>query len=193
MKNAIRLTNKTARALRKRADSVRNAHFAAAGFFSAAMAFLSVRLGLKWLPAVPITVVLTVFVDYLIVMRANTKHLSMIAQAICTEAAAREIRAGTSESQRRQKAITDLINVKADAQNTKPEKKKAGAQPFFEDEEPEKDESEASGGGIANTTKIAPVKMKSQEKKPAAAEEKPAVRRRRRKDGLKLIRGEQAR
>ena len=126
MKNAIRLTNKTAKALRRRADKVRSGYFAAAGLLSAMMAYVAVRLGMKQLAAVPITVVLTVLADYLLIMRANTVHLTLTAQAICTEAAAREIRAGTSESQRRKKAITDLISVKADSQSAAPEKKQAG-------------------------------------------------------------------
>lgn len=189
MKNAIRLTNKTARALKKSADRVRSVHFAAAGLFSAAMAVLAVWLGLKWLAAVPVTVIVTVFVDCLIVMRANNRHLSMIAQAICTEAAAREIRAGASESQRRQKAITDLINVKADVQSVKPEKQKPGAKPFFE----EKDEEDDADVRNTDTMKIRPVKAQRCEEGAADSEHRPVERRRRRKDGLKLIRGEQAR
>jgi len=191
MKNAIRLTNKTARALKKSADRIRNAHFAAAGFFSAAMAVLAVWLGLKWLAAVPVTVIVTVFVDCLIVMRANNRHLSMLAQAICTEAAAREIRAGASESQRRQKAITDLINVKADIQSGQTEKKKPDAKPFFEKQDP--DEDEEDDVRAKDIMKMKPVKAQNRVENAADNAQEHSPRRRRRKDGLKLIRGEQAR
>ena len=191
MKNAIRLTNKTAKALRRRADKVRSGYFAAAGLLSAVMAYVAVRLGMKQLAAVPITVALTVLADYLLIMRANTVHLTLTAQAICTEAAAREIRAGTSESQRRQKAITDLISVKADSQNAAPEKKQAGQAPFFEDEEDAQDENDRLQAG--DTMKIRPVMQKNAENKKPGGGEKPAARRRRRKDKLTLIRSEQAR
>ena len=191
MKNAIRLTNKTAKALRRRADKVRSGYFAAAGLLSAMMAYVAVRLGMKQLAAVPITVALTVLADYLLIMRANTVHLTLTAQAICTEAAAREIRAGTSESQRRQKAITDLISVKADSQNAAPEKKQEGQVPFFEDEEDVQDENDRLQAG--DTMKIRPVMEKNAENKKPGGGEKPAARRRRRKDKLTLIRSEQAR
>ena len=189
MKNAIRLTNKTAKALRRRADKVRSGYFAAAGLLSAMMAYVAVRLGMKQLAAVPITVALTVLADYLLIMRANTVHLTLTAQAICTEAAAREIRAGTSESQRRQKAITDLISVKADSQNAVPEKKQAGQAPFFENEEDAQDENDRLQAG--DTMKIRPVMEKNAENKKPGGGEKPAARRR--KDKLTLIRSEQAR
>ena len=189
MKNAIRLTNKTAKALRRRADKVRSGYFAAAGLLSAMMAYVAVRLGMKQLAAVPITVALTVLADYLLIMRANTVHLTLTAQAICTEAAAREIRAGTSESQRRQKAITDLISVKVDSQSAVPEKKQAGKKPFFEDEEDAQEENDRLQAG--DTMKIRPVMEKKAENKKPGGGEKPAARRR--KDKLTLIRSEQAR
>ena len=77
MKNAIRLTNKTAKALRRRADKVRSGYFAATGLLSAVMAYVAVRLGMKHLAAVPITVALTALADYLLIMRANTVHLTL--------------------------------------------------------------------------------------------------------------------
>ena len=194
MKNAIRLTNQTARALRKQADQMRSACLVAAVIFSLAMAGLAVFLGLRYLPAAPIIIVCTAIVDSVIVMRMRAAYLSMIAQAICTEAAAREIRAGASESQRRQKAITDLINVKADAQNVRAPEKKEGKKPFFEPDaqrEGSENQDEDEDLHAGNTMKIRPVQQK--EKEGAGSEEKEAPRRRRRKDGLKLIRSEQAR
>ena len=176
MSNAIRLTNKTAKALRKSAQRMRTLHFACAVVFSVAMAALAVYLGLKWLPAVPLMVAMTVMIDALIVVRGRSAYLSLVGQAICTEAAAREIRAGQSESQRREKAITDLINAKADAQLAGKESKAPAkdVQPFFEPEqEQEPDEDEMQG-------------------ERAYAQEEAMPRRRRRRDGLKLIRGEQA-
>ena len=43
-------------------------------------------------------------------------YLQLIGQAICTEAAARRIRAEKSEKQRRRQAVDDLVAMQRDAQ-----------------------------------------------------------------------------
>jgi len=180
MKNAIRLTNRTAINLRKSAERIKKVYFILSVALSVGMAALAVYLGMKRLIAVPLVVALTAALDALLVIRGRGVYLSMLAQAICTEAAAREIRAGTSENGRREKAITDLITAKADVEIAQREKR-----------EREKQEKR----------KLPP--MQKAERKPARdmqseqeEEEQPqperAARRRRRSDGLKLIRSEQA-
>ena len=171
MSNAIRLTNKTAIALRKNAVRMRTMYGIIAAVFSVMMAALAVYWGLKWLPAVPLMVVGCVVIDVLIVLHARSVYLSLIGQAICTEAAAREIRSGMSESQRREKAITDLINVKADAQSARQKQKTSvrSATSFFESEKNEKEDMDEEDSVKNNTVQ----------------------RRRRQSDGLKLIKGEQ--
>lgn len=145
MNEAIRLTNKTAIALRRNARKVRAAHAIAAGVLSAALAVLAFFLGLRWLFAVPLMVVAIVLMDCGIMLRARSQYLLLIGQAICTEAAAQEIRAGRSEKTRRARAINDLMGVKADVQRAQSglERDKApGVKPFFEPEEETEDEED---------------------------------------------------
>lgn len=118
MKEAIRLTNKTAIALRRSAQRLRVMHFAAAVILSLTLCALGVFLGFLWLPAVPITITVIALMDCAIVVFSRSRYLSLLGQAICTEAAAREIRAGRSESRRREQAISDLMRAKADVQQT---------------------------------------------------------------------------
>ena len=120
MKQPIRLTNKTAIALRKSAQKTRTAHYAAAAVLSLAMAGAAVYLGIKWLPAVPIMVVLCVLLDCAIVVHAKSQYLLLIGQAICTEAAARDIRMGRSEQRRRERAMNDLLEMRTDIKKQPP-------------------------------------------------------------------------
>ena len=131
MKQPIRLTNKTAIALRKNAQKMRTAHYAAATMLSISMAAAAVYIGIKWLPAVPIMVVICVLVDCAIVSHARSQYLLMIGQAICTEAAARDIRMGGREQKRKERAMNDLLEAKADIKKAVP-KKEQTVQPFFE-------------------------------------------------------------
>ena len=131
MKDPIRLTNKTAIALRKSAQRIRSAHHCAAVILSLLMAAAAVYAGIKWLPAVPIMVTLCVLLDCAIVVRARSRYLSLIGQAICTEAAAREIRSLGREQKRKERAISDLMDMKADIKKAQP-RKMGDTQPFFE-------------------------------------------------------------
>ena len=185
MNNAIRLTNRTAINLRKSAVRVKNTFFAIAVLVSIFMAVIAVLLGLKWLIAVPVIVVAAVAIDALIVIFGRSIYLSMLAQAICTEAAAREIRAGTSESQRREKAITDLISAKADVEAAQLEnrKKPAAAQRKADKTDEGADEDDVRTDDVRKT--------KSVKEEKADETETAAPRRRRRSDGLRIIRSEQ--
>lgn len=96
--NAIRLTNRTAIALRRQAKRTRNAYFVMGA------------VGTLLLLALAVTT------DALLALSARRMYLQLIGQAICTEAAARRIRAEKSEKQRRRQAVDDLVAMQRDAQ-----------------------------------------------------------------------------
>lgn len=188
MNQAIRLTNKTAIALRRNAQQVRAAHVAAVVLLSAVLAVCAVLLGIYvWLPAVPLTVLLAVLLDSAIMLHARSRYLSLLAQAICTEAAAQEIRAGHSEKNRRARAISDLMSAKADMQRAQSGEKKTAApdaKPFFEKES-------AQEAGFNNEMDSEP-ENKSEDRSTETDQPLPAApHRRRRQKSLQLIRGEQ--
>ena len=114
-KDAIRLTNRTARALRSSARRQRAVYRAAAAVLTAALAVVSVLLGLRWLIAVPTGVAVCVLLDAAILAAGQARYLSLTGQAICTEAAARQIHGEADASTRRQQALRDLAAVSADA------------------------------------------------------------------------------
>ncbi|MGN0997479.1 MAG: hypothetical protein ACI4PG_11280 [Candidatus Ventricola sp.] len=131
MKDAIRLTNRTAIALRRSAQRMRAVHIAVVAVITAALAAAAVYWGLRWLPAVPLTLGAAALMDALLLVHARSSYLRMISQAICTEAAAREIRAGGAQAQRREQAIADLMRAKADLYSGKAPGA-GGSEPFFE-------------------------------------------------------------
>lgn len=116
MKDTIRLTNKTAIDLHRSAQRVRRVYFGAGVCFSLLLCAWGVYTGLRWLPAVPISMAAAALLDAALAVLSRSRYLSLQGQAICTEAAAREIRAGRSERLRREQAINDLLRVKADVQ-----------------------------------------------------------------------------
>ena len=173
MKEAIRLTNKTAIALRRNAKKVRTAYFAAAVIISVLLGAAGVVLGFLWLPAVPLMIALIALIDCALMTASRSRYLSLLGQAICTEAAAREIFSDNSEKKRREQKEKDLARMKADIEKAMDQK--PGVQPFFEEkdeEEPEEDED------------ILPPAVK------LPKENEP--RRRRRQKPLTIIRSEQA-
>ncbi|MBQ2949407.1 MAG: hypothetical protein IJD94_10650 [Clostridia bacterium] len=188
MNEPIRLTNKTAIALRKSAVKVRRVYFAAAIFLSVVLCALAVVLGLRYLAAVPVVVVITVLLDYAIMTAARSRYLALVGQAICTEAAAREIRAGMSEQMRREQAFSDLMSMKADVRRAqekraKPEEEpESDADPFFE---PAKEKEEETAD------RPQPEEESRAESGAQRGSEETGHRRRRHKS-LQLIRGEQA-
>ena len=112
---AIRLTNKTALALRRYAKQERTLAMCAAVILTLAMAALAVLLGLRWLVAVPVITALAVLLDAAIFIHSRTRYLSLTAQAICAEAAARQLRSQKKEKDRRAQALEDFAGVKEDA------------------------------------------------------------------------------
>ena len=87
----------------------------AAVILTLAMAVLAVLLGLRWLIAVPLITAAAVLMDAAIFVRSRTRYMSLTAQAMCAEAAARQLRAQKKEKDRRDQAMRDLAGIKADA------------------------------------------------------------------------------
>ena len=63
---------------------------------------------------------LAVATDALLALSARRMYLQLIGQAICTEAAARQIREKQSEKERRRQAVSDLVAMQQDAQRQTP-------------------------------------------------------------------------
>lgn len=145
MNEPIRLTNKTAIALRRNAKKVRTAYRIAACVLSVVLAVAAVYLGVSNLIFVPLIAAAIVLLDCAILLQARSRYLLLIGQAICTEAAAQEISAGSSEKTRRERAINDLMSVKADVQRAESGldgQLLPGVKPFFEAEEPDDEEDD---------------------------------------------------
>lgn len=113
-KDAIRLTNRTARALREQAKQQRTALYVLATVISVALCAAAVILGIGRLIAVPVCVLIAMALDALIILLARGRYLSLTGQAICVEAAARQMRGESAEAQRMQTAARDLMRIKAD-------------------------------------------------------------------------------
>ena len=180
MKEAIRLTNKTAIALRKSAKRVRKAYFAAAIILSVVLGAAGVVLGFFWLPAVPLMIAVIALMDCALMTASRSRYLSLLGQAICTEAAAREIFADKSEKKRREQAVKDLLEMKEDLKTAMDAK--LGEQPFFEKKNEEEHEAEEQ-----EDEDFLPVLPKAE-----AQPMQETPRRRRRQNQLMLIRSEQA-
>lgn len=106
-RDVIRLTNKTARSLRRNAARIRRLYVAAAIAATLALCVVAVLLGLRTLYAVPLTVLAIVLLDAAILTAGQSRYASLLGQAICTEAAARQIRGETDERSRRRQAEPD--------------------------------------------------------------------------------------
>ena len=89
----IRLTNKTAVALRKSAVRVRRGYIAFGVCATLSLAAAAVWFGAHWLPAVPVFVASAVLLDVALSIRAERVFLEMTAQAVCAEQAIRALRA----------------------------------------------------------------------------------------------------
>ena len=113
---AIRLTNKTAIALRESARTVRRTGVVVGAAVTVAFAVAAVWCGMRWLPAVPLLIGAAVAIDALIVLHARQTYLLLTGQAICTEAAARGIRGEADARQRRKQALSDLAEIQKDVE-----------------------------------------------------------------------------
>lgn len=175
---AIRLTNRTARSLRQQAKQQRTALYAAATVLSILFSAAAVLLGMQHLIFVPLMVLLMIAADALIILAARGRYLSLTAQAICTEAAARQLQGESAEQKRISTAKRDLERIKADL----------GMDEENADEEDEEDEDMYRPASVRrNVTPLKeisaeltqPVRIRSMESDKMEAPEKTAVRRRR--------------
>lgn len=113
----IRLTNRTAIGLRKTAQRVKNAWLIAMCVVTMLFTVLAVTLGFSWLPAVPLTLLLGGVVIVLMLITSRSQYLLLISQAICTEAASRQMEERRSEQKRRERAIEQLAAMRADVRD----------------------------------------------------------------------------
>lgn len=162
-KDAIRLTNRTARALREQAKQQRTALYVLATVVAVVLCAAAVILGIGRLIAVPICVLIAMALDALIILLARGRYLSLTGQAICVEAAARQLRGESAEAQRMQTAARDLMRIKADLS--------------ADEEEEEEDEDMRSPASVKRKPQPAPVPRT--EAADATREVKPVARRRR--------------
>lgn len=197
-RDVIRLTNKTARELRRSAARMRRVYVAVAVVVTLALCVAAVLLGLRTLYAVPVTVLVIVLLDAAILTAGQSRYSALSGQAICTEAAARQIRGETDERSRRRQAALDLAAIKADvAQETAQE---ASAQEASAQEEPDPDllperpqkkpriVHETQENAQGDTRRVRPA-----EKASAAPQEAPGAHRRRRQAAFQVIESERAR
>ena len=181
-KDAIRLTNKTARALREQAKQQRNALYVLATVVSVALCALALVLGIAHLIAVPICVLTAIALDALIILLARGRYLSLTGQAICTEAAARQMRGESAEMQRVKTAARDLERIKADL---------VGEAPSAQEDEDEEDDDLRASASVKK--KMAPVRiLEEEDQEEQATREVAPVSRRRRQARLQVIVSEDA-
>ena len=151
---AIRLTNKTAVALRENAKKTRNAYFIVGAAGTLALLGAAVYFGMQWLPAVPLLIGAAVAIDALIALYVRQTYLLLTGQAICTEAAARGIRGEADAKQRREQALSDLMAMQKDV-------RKAA-------ERSEAEEERDLFPALSQTRRISAVTPPPEEAKPAA-------------------------
>ena len=113
-KNSFRLTNKTAKNLRRQAIVQRNALYASAVVVSIALVGLGAWFGLQHIIVLPLMMLLAIGCDLLLVLFARGRYLSLVGQAICTEAASRQIKGQNAEEARLETARRDLERIKRD-------------------------------------------------------------------------------
>ena len=180
----IHLTNKTAIALRKNAMREKKAALAFAAVFSLIFCALAVIIGMRYLWMVPVIVALTVLADAALLMRARSRYLLLIGQAICTESSARMMREDAQKQRRIQTAQADLARMKADL-----------ASPVRQEEaQPDEDEDDdlMPPQKTRQAYQTPEVSSSQSTRKVAPVQEGDAPRRRRRQTTLKVIRGDQA-
>ncbi len=110
----IRLSNRTAISLRKSAQRVRGAWMIAIYIFALLCVVLAAYLGLSWLPAVPLTLLAAAAGITLMWIISRSQYLMLVGQAICTEAASRQMEERVSDQKRRRRAIEELAVIRAD-------------------------------------------------------------------------------
>ena len=194
-RDVIRLTNKTARSLRRNAARMRRLYVAAVIAVTLALCVVAVLLGLRTLYAVPLTVLVIVLLDAAILTAGQSRYASLLGQAICTEAAARQIRGETDERSRRRQAALDLAAIKADMAGEQEDAANAQAEPDPDllPERPQKKprivREAQEDAAESDTRRVLPAK-----KADGAPQETPeSAHRRRRQAAFQVIESERAR
>ncbi|MCI7736989.1 MAG: hypothetical protein MSL26_07565 [Clostridiales bacterium] len=195
-RDVIRLTNKTARSLRRNAARMRRLYVAAVIAATLALCVVAVLLGLRTLYAVPLTVLVIVLLDAAILTAGQSRYASLLGQAICTEAAARQIRGETDERSRRRQAALDLAAIKADVAQETAQEAPAPAENDDPDLLPEKPQRKPrivreaqEGHAQGDTRRVLPAKQADGE----AQETPQSAHRRRRQAAFQVIESERAR
>ena len=180
---AIRLTNKTARALREQAKQQRLALYVAASVITVVLALFAMVMGMQRLVYVPVTMLVIILLDALIILLARGRYLSLTGQAICTEAAARQMRGESAEEFRVKTARRDLEKIKADL-----------AASFEEDEEDEDFSLPLPSRKMAEKPAVAihESQQPQEEEAPMPVVMEPVAQRRRRQARLQVLSSEQA-
>ena len=189
-RDVIRLTNKTARSLRRNAARMRRLYVAAVIAATLALCVVAVLLGLRTLYAVPLTVLVIVLLDAAILTAGQSRYASLLGQAICTEAAARQIRGETDERSRRRQAALDLAAIKADVAQEAPAQEEPD--PDLLPERPQKKPRivrETQENAQGDTRRVLPAKQADGE----AQETPQSAHRRRRQAAFQVIESERAR
>ena len=158
---SLRLTNRTAIALKRSAVRVRRACFGVGLLLSLVMAALAVYFGLKWIFAVPLFVLAAMLMDILIAVHAERCALMLTGQAICTEQAMRAMRRDKKEESRREE---NLETLREELTGVLSEKSAPADEESAEEEE--------------RPSQAAPIKSYEEEEEEAPAQEKPRHRRR---------------
>ena len=194
-RDVIRLTNKTARSLRRNAARMRRLYVAAVIAATLALCVVAVLLGLRTLYAVPLTVLVIVLLDAAILTAGQSRYASLLGQAICTEAAARQIRGETDERSRRRQAALDLAAIKADVAQETAQEAPAPAEndPDLLPEKPQRKPrivcEAQEGHAQGDTRRVLPAKQADGE----AQETPQSAHRRRRQAAFQVIESERAR
>lgn len=113
-KDAIKLTNKTALALRRSAKRIEKISLITALVITLVLCVLTVMLGVDNLWVVPVMIPVIIALDVVIISFSRSYYLMLLSQAICTEASARDMREREQDKRRRERAISDLEDMRED-------------------------------------------------------------------------------
>ena len=169
---SIRLTNRTARALREQALRQQFLLRLCAVIAGLALAALAVYLGMQRILYVPFLLLAMIALCALLLMLARARYLTLTGQAICTEAAARIMRGERAEQQRIIQTERDMNGIRADLAAHAARR------------EPDEEDEDLYGGVPQVTARVSAA--------PAAPAQGEPPRRRRRQARLQVLSGEEA-
>ena len=192
----IRLSSRTAVALRKSAGKTRLVCLAFGVVMTAGLFALAVFLGLRWLPAVPIVVAFTAFLDVVLYVHAERVTLSLTSLALSAEQASRALREGAKEELRKKTREEDEAEIRKDMErrlsSAEEPEGRAPEQSLSATRVVSRETKETNAETKTPTRRMRPVPEPEPPRAPQeTAESAPGVRRRRRnpKPGLTLIEG----